>query len=47
MLFADSAWLLVRASGTENLLRIYAEATSREQVKTLLNAMIDVAHRPG
>ena len=29
-------WLLVRASGTEPLLRIYAEAPSNEQVKQLL-----------
>jgi phosphomannomutase len=36
MLFSDSAWLLVRASGTENVLRLYAEAPSAEQVKTLL-----------
>jgi len=35
----DSAWLLVRASGTENVLRLYAEAPSREQVKALLDAM--------
>jgi phosphomannomutase len=36
MRFGDSAWLLVRASGTENLLRLYAEAPSAEQVKDLL-----------
>lgn len=36
MHFGDSAWLLVRASGTENLLRLYAEAPTREQVKALL-----------
>ncbi len=36
MQFADSAWLLVRASGTENLLRLYAEAPTREQVRALL-----------
>jgi phosphomannomutase len=36
MLFSDSVWLLVRASGTENVLRLYAEAPSAEQVKTLL-----------
>ena len=38
--FEDSAWLLVRASGTENLLRLYAEAPSREQVKALLDGMV-------
>jgi phosphomannomutase len=37
MRFGNSAWLLVRASGTENVLRLYAEAPSPEQVKALLN----------
>jgi phosphomannomutase len=36
MRFGNSAWLLVRASGTENVLRLYAEAPSPEQVKVLL-----------
>lgn len=45
MLFGDKAWLLVRASGTENLLRLYAEAPSPGQVKTLLNAMAALARR--
>ncbi len=39
MLFGDSAWLLVRPSGTENVLRLYAEAPSREEVKALLDEM--------
>lgn len=43
MYFGDTAWLLVRASGTENLLRLYAEAPGREQVKTLLDAMTALA----
>lgn len=43
MVLGDSAWLLVRASGTENVLRLYAEAPSREQVKTLLDAAVDFA----
>jgi phosphomannomutase len=30
------AWVLVRASGTEPLLRIYAEASSPELVKQIL-----------
>jgi phosphomannomutase len=33
---ADGSWLLVRFSGTEPLLRIYAEAGSEERVKKLL-----------
>ena len=32
----DDAWLLVRASGTEPLLRVYAEASSAEEVQRLL-----------
>jgi len=43
MLFGDSAWLLVRASGTENLLRLYSEAPTRELVKTLLAEMARIA----
>jgi len=43
MHFGDSAWLLVRASGTENLLRLYAETTSREQTKALLEEMAAIA----
>jgi phosphomannomutase len=43
MLFGESAWLLVRASGTENLLRLYSEAPSHEQVKSLLDEMTRIA----
>jgi phosphomannomutase len=43
MRFGDTAWLLVRASGTENLLRLYSEAPSREQVKALLDEMKEIA----
>ena len=34
----DGAWLLFRASGTEPLLRIYAEASSHQMVDRLLEA---------
>lgn len=47
LLFGDTAWLLVRASGTENLLRLYAEAPSPGQVKALLDAMTAFARRAG
>jgi len=40
LLFGDTGWLLVRASGTENVLRLYAEAPSAEQVKALLDEMV-------
>ncbi|MBI5078632.1 phosphoglucomutase/phosphomannomutase family protein [Candidatus Saganbacteria bacterium] len=36
--FADESWILFRASGTEPLLRIYAEGRTEEEVKTLLAA---------
>lgn len=38
MVLADGSWLLLRASGTEPLLRIYAEATSPHLVTVLLAA---------
>lgn len=47
MLFGDSAWLLVRASGTENLLRLYAEAPSPEDVKKMLDEMAALAREQG
>lgn len=37
-LFVDGGWVLVRASGTEPLIRFYAEAESREKVNELLKA---------
>jgi phosphomannomutase len=43
MHFGDTAWLLVRASGTENLLRLYCEAPSQKQVRALLDEMTAVA----
>ncbi|TFG46910.1 MAG: phosphoglucomutase/phosphomannomutase family protein [Dehalococcoidia bacterium] len=36
--FEDGAWLLIRPSGTEPLLRIYAEADSMNRVNRLLEA---------
>ena len=37
-LLADDSWLLIRPSGTEPVLRIYAEGRSAEQVDALLRA---------
>ncbi len=34
--FADGSWLLMRPSGTEPVLRVYAEASTPEQVQALL-----------
>ena len=33
----DTSWLMLRGSGTEPILRIYAEAPSDAAVKQLLN----------
>jgi alpha-D-glucose phosphate-specific phosphoglucomutase len=35
--FDDHSWLLVRPSGTEPVLRVYAEARSRDEVQALLD----------
>ncbi len=37
LLFEDESWLLFRQSGTEPVLRIYAEATSKEKTAALLD----------
>ena len=37
-LFEDGAWLLLRASGTEPVVRVYAEASSPDLVQKLLEA---------
>lgn len=41
--FVDNGWLLVRASGTEPLLRFYAEADSDDKVIELLNEALKLA----
>ena len=43
-LLEDDSWLLIRPSGTEPLLRIYAEAHSRQEVQQLLAAGAGLAH---
>ncbi len=40
--FADGGWLLVRASGTEPLLRFYCEAESKEKVDKVLEAITNM-----
>ncbi|MGB9031831.1 MAG: phosphoglucomutase/phosphomannomutase family protein [Acidobacteriaceae bacterium] len=44
---AAKTWLLLRASGTEPLLRIYSESCSKESVKRLLEAARDFAMSSG
>ncbi|MBS1912680.1 MAG: phosphoglucomutase/phosphomannomutase family protein [Bacteroidetes bacterium] len=41
--FVENGWLLIRASGTEPLLRYYAEADSEEKVGRLLDAGLKLA----
>jgi len=38
LLFADDEWLLLRGSGTEPLVRVYAEATTPERLTAYLDA---------
>jgi phosphomannomutase len=35
-ILADDSWLLIRPSGTEPVLRVYAEGRSQEMVKAML-----------
>jgi phosphomannomutase len=37
LIFADSSWLLLRPSGTEPVVRIYAEADNKPKVKKLID----------
>jgi phosphomannomutase len=43
LIFGDESWMLFRQSGTEPMLRVYAEATSVEKMMSLLDAGADVA----
>ena len=43
--FGPSTWLLVRPSGTEDLLRLYAEAPSKEQLGSILDEMKKFARK--
>jgi alpha-D-glucose phosphate-specific phosphoglucomutase len=38
----DIGWVLVRASGTENLLRVYSETSRRETTNQVLASVIDI-----
>jgi alpha-D-glucose phosphate-specific phosphoglucomutase len=41
----DIGWVMVRASGTENLLRVYSETSRRETTNHVLAAVIDIIHQ--
>jgi phosphomannomutase len=34
----DDSWVLMRASGTEPVVRVYVESSSEEQIKELMEA---------
>jgi len=38
-------WVMVRASGTENLLRVYSETSKPDTTKKVLAAVTDIVHR--
>jgi phosphomannomutase len=40
----DIGWVMVRASGTENLLRVYSETSQRETTKQVLAAVTPIIH---
>jgi phosphomannomutase len=40
------AWLLLRGSGTEPLLRVYCEAAAPETVTAILDAAVEFVHQP-
>lgn len=42
----DSEWVLIRPSGTEPLIRIYAEASDRARAKSLTGTLADVLESP-
>ncbi|MEW5941770.1 MAG: phosphoglucomutase/phosphomannomutase family protein, partial [Chloroflexota bacterium] len=44
-IMADDSWLLIRPSGTEPVLRVYAEGRTQEMVKALLGYGNGVAER--
>jgi phosphoglucomutase len=44
-ILTDDSWLLIRPSGTEPVLRIYAEARTDDQVKALLSAGATLAEQ--
>jgi len=43
---ADDSWLLIRPSGTEPVLRVYAEGHDTEQVRALLEAGRALTNEP-
>ena len=42
---ADIGWVMVRASGTENLLRVYSETNKVETTRRVLDAVVGTVHK--
>jgi len=42
LIFENDSWLLIRASGTEPILRIYSEGKTRKEVEACINAAKDM-----
>jgi phosphomannomutase len=40
----DAGWVMVRASGTENLLRVYSETSKPETTRRVLHAVTQIVH---
>jgi len=40
----EAGWLMVRASGTENLLRVYSETSRPETTRSILSAVTQIVH---
>jgi phosphomannomutase len=40
----EAGWVMVRASGTENLLRVYSETSKPETTSRILNAVTQIVH---
>ena len=40
----DVGWVMVRASGTENLLRVYCETSKSETTRRVLEAVTQMVH---
>lgn len=44
-IFADGAWLLIRPSGTEPLLRVYSETASAAETESILAAALELVEK--
>jgi phosphomannomutase len=40
----DAGWVMIRASGTENLLRVYSETSKHETTRRVLRAVTQIVH---